>query len=229
MSTETPEKFLQIAELLNRYKNEIGAATLISRELKVSGHTIGKVKRMIDNGLIAFKPDGTAYFTVDIDQIRDFIEGGLKEIRPLSAEQLARRTVTRTFQRAIADESRTQTEQYLILGKAIWQAVSNYLIKKGYTIEDIRNMPIHKVIIEALQKADAYDDLKPEYDRLLEENAYLKEEIQPLQRLRKVMESLPEMVTYLLLLEELGFNIEPLMKVLNTQVGLYVTGSRNAD
>jgi len=225
MSTETPEKFLEIAELLNRYKNESGAATLICKELKVSGHTVGKVKRMIKNGLIAFKPDGTAYFTVSLDQLEDFLEGGAKEIRTLSPEQLARRTVTRTFQRAIADESKTQTEQYLILGKAIWQAVSNYLIRKGYTIEDIRKTPIHKTIIEALEKADAYEQILPEYRRLKEENAYLKEEIEPLVRLRKVMTSLPEMALYLLLLEEAGFNIEPIIKTLNRQLNLYVTGT----
>jgi hypothetical protein len=138
-------KFLEIARMLNQ-KQPI---PVILKNLGVSGHDVAKVKEMIENGVIVFNPDGEPRFTIPLTKIKAITTGRLRK-RTLTPEELSRLTVVEAHQEALAEEARNQTDAYLILGRAIWQAFNAWAVKHGYTLEDIRNMPIHKIIIEAI-------------------------------------------------------------------------------
>jgi hypothetical protein len=212
-------QLLEIARQLNQ-KTPIPT---ILKNLRVSGHHIAKVTDMIKNGLIVFNPDGEPRFTVPYTKIRAISTGKYRK-RTLDPEELSRLTVVETHQEALAEEARNQTDAYLVLGRSIFQAFTAWAVKHGYTLEDIRNMPIHKIIIEALDKADELDRIKPEYEQLKAEVEYLKAKLDPLIRLKEVATKLPETILHLDFLDELGINIDPITKIINEALTRYIVG-----
>jgi hypothetical protein len=99
-----------------------------------------------------------------------------------------------------------------------------WAVKHGYTLEDIRSMPIHKIIIEALDKADELDRIKPEYEQLKAENEYLRGKLDPLMRLKEVTAKLPETILTLAYLQELGAEVQPVAKFIDRALTKYVVG-----
>jgi len=222
----TEEKALAVAKYLAEHKDkgEQGLAPMISHALKVSGKEIHKVSRMIQKGLIEFSEEGEPHFVTPYKQIEKYY---LKE-RELEPEEIASKTVKDAVEGAVAEEAAAQTEQYFILGKAVWQAVSNHLIKKGWTIDDIRNKPIHQLIIESLQKADELEPLKQENQELKQQLAYLQGETDPVIRLKKAMKIINEFGTLAIVAEELGFNIDQLIPYYESLISSYLKGVNNA-
>ena len=217
-------KFLEIARMLNQKQ----PMPVILKNLGVSGHDVAKVKEMIENGLIVFNPDGEPRFTIPFTKIRAITTGRFRK-RTLTPEELSRLTVVEAHQEALAEEARNQTDAYLILGRAIWQAFNAWAVKHGYTLEDIRNMPIHKIIIEALDKADEYDHIKPEYEQLKAEVEYLRQKLDPLIRLKDVTAKLPETILTLAYLQELGADVQPIAKFIDQALTKYVVGPTSGE
>lgn len=218
------QKALEIAKYLTEHKGEQGLAPTISHNLKVSGKEIHKVVMMMEKGLIAFSGEGEGepYFVTPFKQIEKYYLGRTKEMEP---EEIAHKTVLDTVEGAIAEEATTQSQQYIILGKAMWQAYANYAVKKGLTIDDIRQTPIHQEIIKALEKADKYEEATAENKLLREQLTYLQGETDPIVRLKNTMKRTTDIVTLLLLLDEAGFNIEPLIPHYERLINGYLIGA----
>ena len=212
----------QILEIARRI-NQRQPANVILKDLRVSGHDVAKVKDMIDNGVIVFNPDGEPRFTVPYTKLRAITTGRYRK-RTLTPEELSRLTVVETHQEALAEEARNQTDAYLVLGRSVMQAFMAWAVKHGYTLEDIRNMPIHKIVIEALDKADELDRIKPEYEQLKAENEYLRGKLDPLIRLKEVTAKLPETILTLAYLQELGADVQPVAKFIDQALTKYVVG-----
>ena len=217
----TEEKALEIARMLKERKGEQGLAPVISHALKVSGKEINKVNKMIEKGLLAFSEEGEPYFITPYKQIEKYYLKREKEMEP---EEIAQKTVKDAVEGAVAEEAATQTEQYFILGKAIWQAFSNWAVKKGMTIDDIRNTPIHQIIIDSLEKADQVEPLKQENQELKQQLAYLQGETNPLIRLKTTLKKSTDILTTLAILDNAGFNIEPLIPFYEKLINGYLTG-----
>jgi len=221
----TEEKALEIARMLKERKGEQGLAPVISHALKVSGKEINKVNKMIEKGLLAFSEEGEPYFITPYKQIEKYYLKREKEMEP---EEIAQKTVKDAVEGAVAEEAATQTEQYFILGKAIWQAFSNWAVKKGMTIDDIRNTPIHQIIIDSLEKADQVEPLKQENQELKQQLAYLQGETNPLIRLKTTLKKSTDILTTLAILDQAGFNIEPLIPFYEKLINGYLTGYTNS-
>jgi len=198
----TEEKALKITQMLKERKGE-GSAPAISHALGVSGKEIHKVTKMIERGLIAYSEEGNPYFITPFKQIEKYY---LKREREMEPEEIAHKTVRDAVEGAVAAEAALQTEQYFILGKAIWQAFSNWAIRKGMTIEDIKNTPIHQVIIDSLEKADKLESVQQEIQELKRQLAYLQGETNPLIRLKTTLKKSTDIVAALAILDQAGFN-----------------------
>jgi archaellum component FlaC len=215
-------KILEIARRISR--NE--PINKILKDLEVSVEDVEEVKEMIDNGTIVFNREGEPRLTIPLTKLKAITTRRLRK-RNLTPEELSRVTVLETHQEALAEEARTRTEAYLIIGRSVFQAFTAWAVKHGYTLEDIRNMPIHKIIIEALDKADEYDRIKPEYEQLKAEVEYLKQKLDPLTRLKEITTKLPETILTLAYLQELGANVQPIAKFMNQALTKYVVGPAN--
>ena len=218
----TEEKALEIARYLKEHKGEQGLAPTISHALKVSGKEIHKVAKMIEKGLLAFSEEGEPYFITPFKQIEKYYLSRTKEMEP---EEIAQKTVLDTVEGAIAEEATTQSQQYIILGKAVWQAYANYAVKKGLTIDDIRQTPIHQEIIKALEKADKYELATEENKLLREQLTYLQGETDPMVRLKNTMKRTTDIITMLVLLDDAGFNIDPLIPYYQNLLKGYLIGA----
>jgi len=216
----TEEKALEIARMLKERKGEQGLAPVISHALKVSGKEIHKVSRMIEKGLIAFSEEDEPYFVTPFKQIEKYYLS-TKEMEP---EEIAHKTVLDTVEGQIAEEATTQSQQYIILGKAVWQAYANYAVKKGLTIDDIRQTPIHQEIIKALEKADKLDEAQQENIDLKQQLSYLQGETDPIIRLKNTLKKTTDILTTLAVLDQAGFNIEPLIPFYEKMINGYLTG-----
>jgi hypothetical protein len=220
----TEEKALEIARYLKEHKGEQGLAPTISHALKVSGKEINKVSKMIEKGLLAFSEEGEPYFITPFKQIEKYYLS-TKEMEP---EEIAHKTVVDTVQGAIAEEAATQSQQYIILGKAVWQAYANYAVKKGLTIDDIRQTPIHQEIIKALEKTDKYEETAEENKLLRQQLQYLQGETDPMVRLKNTLKKTTDILTTLAILDQAGFNIEPLIPFYERMIQGYLTGGTYA-
>jgi len=218
----TEEKALEIARMLKERKGEQGLAPAISQRLKVSGKEIHKVSTMIERGLLAFSEQGEPYFVTPFKQIEKYYLSREKEMEP---EEIAHKTVKDAVEGAVAEEAATQTQQYFILGKAVWQAFANYAVKKGLTIDDIRQTPIHQEIIKALEKADKYELTAEENKLLREQLTYLQGETDPMIRLKNTLKKTTDILTVLAVLDSAGFNIEPLIPYYQNLLKGYLIGA----
>jgi len=212
-------KILEIARRISR--NE--PINNIIKDLEVSVEDVEEVKEMIDNGTIVFNRDGEPRLTIPLTKLKAITTRRLRK-RNLTPEELSRVTVLETHQEALAEEARTRTEAYLTIGRSVFQAFTAWAVKHGYTLEDIRNMPIHKIIIEALDKADEYDQIKPEYEQLKAEVEYLRQKLDPLTRLKEITAKLPETILTLAYLQELGANVQPIAKFIDQALAKYIVG-----
>jgi archaellum component FlaC len=212
-------KILEIARRISR--NE--PINNIIKDLEVSVEEVEEVKEMIDNGTIVFNRDGEPRLTIPLTKLKAITTRRLRK-RNLTPEELSRVTVLETHQEALAEEARTRTEAYLTIGRSVFQAFTAWAVKHGYTLEDIRNMPIHKIIIEALDKADEYDQMKPEYEQLKAEVEYLRQKLDPLTRLKEITAKLPETILTLAYLQELGANVQPIAKFIDQALAKYIVG-----
>ena len=224
-----PEQYLAIAKLLREYSKDPEKKRqmmpLITQELHVSGRDVGKVTKMIDQGFIVYDKRDIPAYTEDMD----VIELKMSKGRPpaiVSTDD----AVVRTVQEEIRSESVTSTQQYLILGKAVWAAYTRWAARKGLSVEDIKKTPAHEVIIRALEKEAAYDRLEKTVRELQEDLNIALKEADPIQRLRQAG-SLINRFTELALINEITeealgvplLNMEPLAKHYNNMINAYLT------
>lgn len=219
----TEQKCIAIAEMLNKGKGKgLALSSEICKTLKVNGRQVGQVSKMIERGLIAFDEEtDEPYFVTPFKEIQKHY---LREQKGMNAEDIAEKGVHDAVQGEIADEATKQAQQYILLGKAVWQAYVNHAVKKGLTLDDIRQTPIHQVIINALEKAEKYELEKEENKLLREQVQYLQGETNPIIRLKTTMKRTNEILTLLVALDTAGFNIEPLIPHYERIINGYLIG-----
>ncbi len=128
---------------------------------------------------------------------------------------VAENEVAATVQKEIAAESKTATEQYIILGKKIWEAFAAWASRKGYDLSKIREMPIHEFVLDSLQKADEHDKLVEKYEEAVEELNFYKSRTDPIVRLERGIEMLKDFLEMAVLMDALGVDI------IETEAGRY--------
>jgi len=212
------EKYLAIAELLKRHEGEKGVASFICKSLGVSGRDLGKVKRMMNKGVIAFDKEGTPYFTISFDDAKRSIRSAGED------SAVAEDAVVGTVKEAIAGETKAATEQYLILGKAIWQAVAQHFTRKGISPTELRNMPIHQIIIDALEKADKYPKLEKKIAELEGELKMYRQEVDPMYRLKESCRLIVEFMRTASLAKIAGFNPYAMLPYYQRLINVYMKG-----
>ncbi len=224
MIIEDEEKVLEIARLLKAKGGTQGAAAEISRTLGVSGKDIGKVRRMIQQGIIIFNSEGEPQFTIPYDRVVKAI-GGRGGKRHMLPEDISRETVIDAYKEQVAKSAKDQTDAMFILANALWQAIVPWFLRRGYTLEDLRTKPIHKTVLEYMEKGEKYDKLLPEYQQLKAENELLKAKTDPIIRLETALNYLiPKTALNLKILDELGADIEPLAKHYSRFITQYLQG-----
>jgi len=77
--SDREEKFLAIAQMLSQGVH----VSDICKKLKVSGKTVGDVKKMMDAGMIIIDPNGDARFNTTLGEVDAFLEE-IRERRPVS-------------------------------------------------------------------------------------------------------------------------------------------------
>jgi len=212
------EKYLEIARLLRQHAGEQGVASFICRTLKVSGKDLGKVKRMMDKGVINFDEEGNPYFTIEFADAKRAIRSSGEDAA------VAEDTVVGTVKEAIAGETKSVTEQYLILGKAIWQAVAQHFARKGISPTELRNMPIHQIIIDALEKADKYPKLERKIADLEGELKMYRQEVDPMYRLKESCRLIVEFMRTASLAKIAGFDPYAMLPYYQQMINAYMKG-----
>lgn len=156
---------------------------------------------------------GLPYTTIfrRFDRLERHIAKGLPPVTvaPYSggASGVAESEVAATVQKEIAAESKTQTEQFLILGKKIWEAFAAWASKKGYDLSKIKEIPIHEFVLDSLTKADEYEKLSKEYEEAVEALNFYQSRTNPIVRLEQGIQMLKEFVEMALLMDALGVDI----------------------
>jgi len=221
MEREDQEKYLEISRLWHEHQGEQGVASFICKELKVSGKDLGKVKRMMEKGVIAFDPEGQPFYTISFEDA----ERAVKSSKEDSA--VAEDTVVDTVKGAIAGETKNQTENYLISGKAIWQAYASYAAKKGIDLEELKTKPIHQWVLDSLEKAEKYESLKNKVEALEDELAIYKREVDPVMRVKDAIRLTNEFNKARVIAKMWGFPTRPLVKQYVELLYAYIGGMEN--
>jgi hypothetical protein len=146
---------------------------------------------------------------------------------PPAAPGEANKVVKETVVEAISAEARDQTEQFLVIGKAVMSAYFKYAAARGMNLEQIKKTPVHEIIIRALEKEPKYDALVERNQQLEDEMRALMQEVNPIFRLKSAIQLMNEFLLFVDVGEALGFNIEdsPLIGHYQRLIELYLKGS----
>lgn len=224
----TEEVALKIASSLKKHQGERGVVSIVSQEVGVKGTYIKPVRQMMENGMIGFHENDEPYFVMPFEEIMETIS---KKSGGKSREDISKSSVQKTIEEHIAKEGKANVEQYIVLGEAIYSAYMNWAVKKGLTPDEIANMPIHTVILEALEAADMLpevqqelEDFKEAYKILEQQLLFLQGETDPLIRLKRVLPILNRFIEYVVTAKVLGLNIDPIIPQYEKIINSYLKG-----
>ncbi|MEM2946555.1 MAG: hypothetical protein QXI87_09485, partial [Thermoproteota archaeon] len=125
----------------------------------------------------------------------------------VGGRDVAEDEVATTVQQEIAAESKQKTQQHIILGKKIWEAFAAHAAKKGIDLSKLREMPIHEVVMDALEKADEYDKLRKDYEEVVEKLNFYQSRTDPVVRMELAIDMLRKFLETAILLDQLGVDI----------------------
>lgn len=144
------------------------------------------------------------------------------------AERTAKAQTSDTVQAEIAKEATIQTQQYIVLGKVVWNAFSSWASRRGMTLDEIKSAEIHKVIVAALEKESDYDNMARKVQELENQVSFLSKEVNPIVKLKQATQFIIDfgkMAQQNEAMEELfGFslNLEPAARVYNKLLNDYM-------
>lgn len=130
---------------------------------------------------------------------------GLPDVTPTSSPE---DVVKATIVEATATEAREQTEQLLTIGRAVKQAYFRWAVKRGMDVEEMKKLPLHKVILTAMEKEARFDDLVKENLELRDALRVYAQETNPMFRLKSAIKLLNDFLQFMTLAELIGFNVE---------------------
>lgn len=179
---------------------------------------------MIKNGLVAYHEDGAPYFVTPFENIQKYFlkkeEKGLK--------QIAEKAIVETMQNETRDQTVLSVQQYFVLGRAVWQGISQWAARRGMTAEELLKMPAHKIVLESLEQAEKVPGLENENKDLRNQLAVLLDETDPIIRLKKAIQLLNKFLAAAIIAEEIGLNIESIIPTYEHLIKGYITGAPNA-
>lgn len=209
------EKYLKIAGMLT--SGGPGLASRITKELRVSGREVGKARRLLREGFIAFDEGGEALLHEALRGRRGFHRGGKGSLRGEGrrgggsrAEATAEGAVDRVVQGEVASEAKARTSQYLVVGKMVSRALRGYAQKKGMPMEEFLEMSGEELggtVVEAMEYVTRAKGIEEENRRLREENAFLNRQMDPLGRLEIATEFLLRFLNFMAAAKVLGVNL----------------------
>jgi rhodanese-related sulfurtransferase len=200
---EKKKKYLEVARMLR-----MGApVSEISRGLRVSGHMIKDVKRLIEGGYITYSEDGEPLFIGDIREAEMYLtqyqKMGRSIRRNLTSEMSPESIVASTVMEKTAEEARQRTEAKLTVGEvAIY--ILEQLRKDGF---DPSQYPPEKVIPEMYQAWKELPKVKRELEELQQLLEYYQKEYSPLEHARNIIRLMNESALALAILKKAGFKL----------------------
>lgn len=203
------EKYLRIAEMLAG--GEPGLASRITRELGVSGRDIGRARRLVGEGFIAFDGEGRPFFARPAEEAERLLGSGGRE-RGVGggASSTAEGAVERVVQGEVASEARARTSQYLVVGRLVSKALRRYAQAKGIPVEEFVEMSgedLGKTVVEAMDYLTRAKRIEEENRKLREENAFLSHQIDPLGRLQIATDFLYRFLEFMAAAKVMGLNL----------------------
>lgn len=223
------DKLLEIAQVLWQCREvekvAKGLCAVVSHRTHAKGQTVALVDKMIIDGLIAYEADGKPYFVTPFANIKKHVLGKGED---KDLKTVASKSVTDTMTQAVKDEAATSVEQYIVLGKAIWQGLANWAVKKGITLDELSKMSPHTIVLEALEKADRVDELEIENASLRDQVIFLQGETDPILRLKKAIHMIERFLVFATLADEIGLNIDAVIPSYEKAITGYLMGVPNA-
>jgi len=197
------ELYLEVARML-----KMGApVSEISSALKISGHMIKNVKRLMEAGYITYSEDGEPIFVGDIREAEMYLTQyqklGRSIRRNLTSEPAPESVVASTVMEKTAEEARNRVEAKLTVGEvAIY--ILEQLRKDGF---DPSQYPPEKVIPEMYQAWKRLPQLERELSELRQTLEYYEREYSPLEHARNIIRVMNESALALAILRKAGFKL----------------------
>ena len=196
-----PDIYIAVARML-----QSGAqASEISRELKISGYTIGEVRELIERGFIEFGEDGEPRWTTSLREVALYLASRRRKGRGFAGGVMdtPREVVASTVMDKTAEEARKRIEAKLTLGE-VSAFILEQLRRDGY---DPEKYPPERIIPEMYR---AWREL-PRLRERLEELEELVERYEtlysPLEHARRIIQVMNESAVALALLRRAGFRL----------------------
>jgi len=182
------ERLKSIAAAIFKYQGQAEAAAKTSREARCGGRTISLVNEMIKEGDITFTEESGPQLLLTWEQ---YVEKYGVENK-LTIKDQSEAAAFEELRNQSASEGRGVILRWAKLGKAVEQAVIPYLLKKGWTLEDMANKPIHGILLAALQREELVEPLQSENEELRSQLQFYKRETSPAIRAKDMMWTLIE-------------------------------------
>jgi len=213
--------YLQIANELKKRQTEGTPIDHfeISRLLHAKGPWIRQTLDWMEVGIIAFQPDGQAYFRFPYEGLRKKMQ---EASAGLTAKQLAKATVVEAVMSATADQATLTVQQQLKLGAGLFPALVQWAFRRGIGIEQLLQMELHKVVIEALNESDKVPGLEEEVQDLKRSLEYFKGQSDPYVRIRKAYQDALKVLDICLAIKILGGNPKLLLDKFADDISRYV-------
>jgi len=206
------ELYLEVARML-----KLGApVSEISRALRISGHTIKDVRRLIEAGYITYSENGEPTFVGDIREaemyLAQYSKLGRSIRRSLTPESITPESiVAATIQEKTAEEARNRVEAKLTVGEvAIY--ILEQLRKDGF---DPEQYPPEKIIPEMYKAWKELPTIKKRLEEAIEALNFYRSRTHPIVRLEQGIQMLKDFLEMALLMDALGIDI------IDSDVGRY--------
>lgn len=181
----------QIAASVHKYQGQPQAAAKTCKEAKCGGKTVKLVTDMIMDGNIVFNDEGEPQILLTMEKIVERYGGTENK---LTIKDQSEAVAFETLMTESASEGRGVVLRWAKLGKAVEQAIIPYLLKKGWTLEDIVDKPIHGTLLTALNKEELVEPLQSENQELRSQLEFYKRETSPAIRAKEMMRVLNEFI-----------------------------------
>lgn len=222
------DKYLEIARRLYEEHH----LPDIAHDLKISGKTIGMVKRLMDANYISIDPEThEAKFTASMEEIEAFLDElhwqktGKRMMKTPTVS--AADAVESVIKMEVAKEASERASSYIQIGKVVASAYWKWAQKMGIPIEEATKHDIGGIVKEALEYHAKAKHLESRVAELEDALRVAVKEVDPIMRLKTACTLVYKFLEFATLAEIVGFDIEgsPLVKHYENLITQYLRGS----
>jgi len=144
-----------------------------------------------------------------------------EELEETISNRVAREAVTSTIHENIASEAANLTQAHLELGRAVWTEIADAAAKEGIPASRLSEYPALQRIREWRTKAEEYQYLKEENERMRRLLDYYQSQYSPLEHARNLIRLVNESLLAIAVLKKAGFKINKrsgIVKLMNEQI-----------